>query len=160
MRAIWRWTMWITFLRHWPAMAPSQQRPTLAANTAPICCNRTPATPSSTVSLYLSAQDCFQVLFYLIVLSLLKFSSFCVLYLCSWMTCMKGEFDSVPLVILNCVSHNILHSSHDWPHSSWKCAARLSLLANICGQRLPYRSLPRPTVCEFNKHIFLNTFAK
>lgn len=65
----------------------------------------------------------------------------------------NNSFDNVPVVIFNCLSHNTLHSPHDWPCSSWKYIALLSLLANICGQRLPYCPLSRPTVCEYNTHM-------
>lgn len=80
----------------------------------------------------------------------LSFSFLCFVFA----FCMiNNEFDNVPLVKFNCLSHNTLHSPHDWPCSSWKCIARLSLLANIRGQRLPYCPLSRPTVCEYNTHI-------
>lgn len=161
MRAVWRWTMWITFLRLWPATGPSQQRPAPTANTAPICCNRTPATPSTTVSLSLSLQIHFLLSLFdssvslsLLLLSLcpLKLSFYSLCFVIAF--CMiNNSFDNVPLVIFNCLSHNTLHSPHDWPCSSWKYIALLSLLANICGQRLPYCPLSRPTVCEYNTHM-------
>lgn len=80
----------------------------------------------------------------------LSFSFLCFVF----SFCMiNNEFDNVPLVKFNCLSQNTLHSPHDWPCSSWKCIACLSLLANIRGQRLSYCPLSRPTVCEYNTHI-------
>lgn len=39
-------------------------------------------------------------------------------------------------------------SSVDWPLSSGKCPARLSLLPDLCSQRLPHRQIPGPAVCK------------
>jgi len=105
--------------------------------------------PLSTHSLFDSS-----VSLSLLLLSLcpptLSFHSLCFVFA----FCMiNNSFDNVPLVIFNCFFHNILHSPHDWPCSSWKCIALLSLLTNICGQRLPYCPLSRPSVCEYNTHI-------
>lgn len=61
MRAVWRWTAWITSLRRWPVTADSLWRPRPAGSTAPTCWNPTPVTPSSGVSLYLTLFIAFPV---------------------------------------------------------------------------------------------------